>query len=329
MSRSRLAGAIATLGLLATLGLSGCAGQGGDSASESADQPTQSAQSDGGAQSGAAAEEGPEVDRDPSGSLPTITLPTEDSGPLMKPVSSSEPKVITAKTLTEGDGDKVGPDDFITVNYAGFLWDGKQFDSSYKSDGKSTPISFSLNQVIKGWKWGLNQTRVGDQVMLVIPPEYGYGKQANGQIPANSTLVFYVEILDTVPVNTDALKDAENTNAQLPVGISVQGDLGTEPEVIFADKSPMPEKAETIVLAQGTGPVITDADSVEYYAIVGYWGSSERAHTWEDGIQTVNPGSILVGERVGSRILIITPSADQANPASFTLVDVLAAHPSR
>lgn len=317
-----LAGAAALLGAL----VSGCSPA--DQAGSQSEEAEQS-----GAQSGTLDEifvqEKPEVDRNPTGKLPEITLPTEDAGPKMKAVTADEPDVITVDVLESGDGVEIGPDDFVTVNYAGFLWDGTEFDSSFASNGEPTPLAVSLNQVIQGWKWGLAGTHVGDQVMIIIPPEYGYGDQETARIPAGSTLVFYVDLLETVSVNTEILSEAEETDADLPRGIKVDGNPGEQPVVTFTNNAPMPEEPTTIVLAEGTGPVVTDQDAVEYLMTLGYWGSEERHHTWEDGVGMVEPGSVLVGERVGSRILLVGPAQDQANPATFTIVDILAAHQPR
>lgn len=109
------------------------------------------------------------------------------------PFSSTDLKVGTGTEATTGKR--------LTVNYTGWLYSstaadhkGSQFDTSI---GK-TPFVFTLGAggVIKGWDQGLVGLRVGGQRRLVIPPDLGYGSQANGPIPANSTLVFDVELLD-------------------------------------------------------------------------------------------------------------------------------------
>jgi len=93
-----------------------------------------------------------------------------------------------------GTGPAANAGDTVTVNYVGMLTDGKVFDSSYD---RNQPIVFKLGagQVIKGWDSGLQGMKVGGKRRLVIAPDAGYGNQNVGPIPANSTLVFDVELV--------------------------------------------------------------------------------------------------------------------------------------
>jgi FKBP-type peptidyl-prolyl cis-trans isomerase len=86
----------------------------------------------------------------------------------------------------------------VTVNYVGTFPNGIKFDSSID---RGQPFSFVLGagQVIKGWDLGVAGMKVGGKRKLTIGPELGYGSQAIGPIPANSTLVFEVELLDVTP----------------------------------------------------------------------------------------------------------------------------------
>jgi FKBP-type peptidyl-prolyl cis-trans isomerase len=84
----------------------------------------------------------------------------------------------------------------VTVHYTGWLTDGKKFDSSLD---RGMPFSFPLGagQVIKGWDEGVAGMKIGGKRQLRIPPQLGYGSRAMGNvIPANSTLVFDVQLLE-------------------------------------------------------------------------------------------------------------------------------------
>jgi len=106
------------------------------------------------------------------------------------------PEELVAQTLIKGEGDKVAVGDSITVHYTGWVWDGDQFDSSW-ANGSSISFTLSSDSLIEGWVQGLEGQTVGSQVLLVIPPDLGYGEQESDSIPANSTLVFVVDILAT------------------------------------------------------------------------------------------------------------------------------------
>ncbi|MGC5167858.1 FKBP-type peptidyl-prolyl cis-trans isomerase [Luteimicrobium sp. DT211] len=131
----------------------------------------------------------------PKSGLPTVKLDSKTGEPSITiPKGYKAPKSLVSQTLIKGKGAKVKATDSVTVQYSGWLTDGTEFDSSWKN---GAPATFSLSQVVKGWGQGLAGQTVGSQVLLVIPPSLGYGAQASGSIPANSTLIFVVDILDT------------------------------------------------------------------------------------------------------------------------------------
>jgi FKBP-type peptidyl-prolyl cis-trans isomerase len=102
---------------------------------------------------------------------------------------------IASQDIKTGEGDVAEAGDTLTVHYVGTLTDGRVFDSSVD---RGTPFVFTLGtgQVIRGWDEGMEGMRVGGRRLLVLSPEYAYGASAVGSIPANSTLVFEVELLN-------------------------------------------------------------------------------------------------------------------------------------
>ncbi|HHF3061529.1 TPA: FKBP-type peptidyl-prolyl cis-trans isomerase [Vibrio diabolicus] len=81
----------------------------------------------------------------------------------------------------------------VKVHYHGTLIDGTVFDSSVN---RGEPISFGLNQVIKGWQEGLQYMVEGEKIRLFVPSTLGYGKSGSGPIPPASVLIFDVELLE-------------------------------------------------------------------------------------------------------------------------------------
>lgn len=96
-----------------------------------------------------------------------------------------------------GDGPQPAAGQTVVVHYSGWLEDGTLFDSSLN---RGQPFQFALGQgaVIPGWDEGLATMQVGGKRQLVLPPELGYGEMSVGQIPANSTLIFEVELVDVL-----------------------------------------------------------------------------------------------------------------------------------
>ncbi|CAL9397890.1 FKBP-type peptidyl-prolyl cis-trans isomerase [Streptomyces sp. NPDC057837] len=127
--------------------------------------------------------------------LPKVGTNTDGKAPSIEVPKTAAPKKLVAEYVLEGDGEVVAAENSVLVQYKGVLWDGgKEFDSSYAN---KQLVSFSLQQVVKGWAQGLTGKKVGSRVLIVIPPELGYGDnppQGSG-IKKDSTLVFSVDIL--------------------------------------------------------------------------------------------------------------------------------------
>ncbi|MEQ9407762.1 MAG: FKBP-type peptidyl-prolyl cis-trans isomerase [Fuerstiella sp.] len=101
--------------------------------------------------------------------------------------------------LREGDGKKPTAADSVSTHYRGRLMNGKVFDQSYEGEAPTAadqPVSFGVTQVIGGWTEALQLMNVGAKYRLFIPPALAYGEQGNRGIPANSLLIFDIELVD-------------------------------------------------------------------------------------------------------------------------------------
>ncbi len=98
------------------------------------------------------------------------------------------------RILRDGKGNKPTPDDTVTLHYRGWLDNHKEFHDTEKS---GRPETFSLAEVIPGWKEGLPRIGVGGIIELEVPPHLGYGHRSVSQtIPSNSTLHFLIQVVE-------------------------------------------------------------------------------------------------------------------------------------
>jgi peptidylprolyl isomerase len=134
----------------------------------------------------------------PKQGLPTVVLNKSTGAPTITLPKGKPPAKLVVQPLITGKGAKVAKGQTITVNYTGVIWPGgKKFDSSWD---RGTPDSFAIGvgKVIAGWDEGLVGQPVGSQILLVIPPDKGYGAAGSptAGIKGTDTLVFVVDVLD-------------------------------------------------------------------------------------------------------------------------------------
>lgn len=125
--------------------------------------------------------------------LPAITRDAAGA-PSIDFSGADKPEELVVEVLSAGDGPAVVEGQQITVHYAGWLWDGALFDSSW-GRGESITFPIAYGALIDGWVDGIVGQPVGSQLLLSIPPELGYGFRPMGPIPAGSTLVFVIDVL--------------------------------------------------------------------------------------------------------------------------------------
>lgn len=108
--------------------------------------------------------------------------------------SGPAPKKLLIKDLIKGTGPVATANSTVTVQYVGVLYkNGQQFDASWNHPG-AAPLTDPLSGLIRGWQEGIPGMRVGGRRELIIPPSLAYGSTPQPKIPANSTLVFVIDL---------------------------------------------------------------------------------------------------------------------------------------
>lgn len=124
-----------------------------------------------------------------TGAPADLTVPTQATAGTGQP-----PAQLVTQDVVVGSGTAAVAADTVDVRYTGTLYaDGTLFDSSWKRGDE--PISFPLSGVVPGFAQGIEGMAPGGRRVIVIPPDLGYGPDGQGPIPANSTLVFVVDLV--------------------------------------------------------------------------------------------------------------------------------------
>lgn len=123
--------------------------------------------------------------------LPTVVRAPDGRPGLIIP-DGAPPSDLVVQTLKKGTGPEVTGDDAVRVHYTGVVWgENEAFDSTWDD----TPVSVTADGVVPGFAQAIEGQTVGSQVLVVVPPDQGYGDEAHGAVPAGSTLVYVIDIL--------------------------------------------------------------------------------------------------------------------------------------
>jgi peptidylprolyl isomerase/FKBP-type peptidyl-prolyl cis-trans isomerase FklB len=140
---------------------------------------------------------------DDAGPKPPAAAPSPEAKAFLAK-AAKEPGVVTLpsgleyKIVHSGPATGMKPhlNDEVKVMYEGKLVDGTVFDSSYD---RGQPAAMPLKGLVKGWQEALQLMRPGDEWILYVPPDLGYGADGQGPIPPGAVLVFRIELIDVLP----------------------------------------------------------------------------------------------------------------------------------
>jgi peptidylprolyl isomerase len=133
-----------------------------------------------------------------AGDATTVDGVTVTGAPDAEPTITIEegatpPQELVVEEITPGTGKAVGPNSLVTVQYVGTAWStGQVFDSSWATG----ELQFPIKGVITGWQEGLQGVKEGARVLIIIPPDKGYGANPppGSGIGVDDTLVFVVDV---------------------------------------------------------------------------------------------------------------------------------------
>lgn len=257
--------------------------------------------------------------------FPTVS----EAKPGVEPRMVSEtlpPDSTQLQVLHEGEGRPVGKDDMLVVDLKGQTWDkdGVDLPAFVNSFKTGQALIRPISTVIPAWEKALPGVKVGSRVVLVAPPADAFAQLArapDGVFPTD-TVMFVIDILDAVAPQTmvDGKPVAVAADAALP---TVTG--GKNPKVTVPEVDPPTDFVERLLL-QGSGPKIGQGETILAQYVGVNWRDGKRFDSsWDAGrhpfavrVAASDPrtgaGGViegwvksLVGEKVGSRVLIVVP----------------------
>lgn len=270
------------------------------------------------------------------GKFPAVTGELGET-PQMQAGSGKAPTSLQVRVLHEGDGRPVTVKDQVLMDTLGNLWDGKTVMSTFRIGDSAQ--GYAMSEVIPGWKQALIGKKLRSRVQITVPPQLGFQGEAAKRIPANSTMVFVIDLISAMDLSdVSALKQAKKINKsfdKLPKGLKISGVPGTQPQISIDPALPAPKTKQVIMLYQGKGPKLEPDDFPGVHLTAasyedGTW--SKVSSSWPSGKMVSTPSTVqttpqFLGVPVGSRMVMIDPAEGarqgaKAHPARIAIYDI-------
>ena len=243
------------------------------------------------------------------GAAPTVTIP-----------AAAGSGALYTKTLIQGTGPKLTSTQSLLGNFVLYDWSGKTHKLIGSTYSDKLPTLFT-GSLLPGLEKALEGQQVGSRVLAVIPPADAFGTAGNSQIGVGpkDTVVFVIDMVKSFD-NTAGVTGTQTSNGGGTLPTVTAGAAGKGPTITIP-KTAAPKTLQVKTLIKGTGPVVKKGN----YIVVQYTGvnyrtgkvfdsSWSRSAPWATviGEGQVIPGwdTGLVGQTVGSRVLLVIPPAD-------------------
>ena len=256
------------------------------------------------------------------GKFPAVTGELGQA-PQMESGAGKAPTSLQVRVLYEGEGRSVTAKDQVLMDTLGNLWDGKTVMSTFRVGDSAQ--GYAMSEVIPGWKQALIGKKLGSRVQITVPPQLGFQGEAAKRIPANSTMVFVIDLISAMDLsNVSALKQAKKIDKsfdKLPKGLKISGAPGSQPRVIMLYQG----KGENLEPDDFPGVHLTAATFEQ-----GQW--SKVSSSWPSGKMVSTPSTVqttpqFLGVPVGSRMVMLEPAEGErqgakAHPARIAIYDI-------
>ena len=248
------------------------------------------------------------------------------SGAFDKSPTVKIPKVkgtgdLYTKTVIQGNGATLTASDGMVGNYVAYDWSGKTsklLGSSYTQGTKS----LFVGQLLPGLEKALVGQKLGSRVLAVIPPKDAFGATGNSQegIGASDTLVFVVD-MDSTFATAGVSGTQAAAGAGLPTVTPPAANSTAGPTIKVATSTSPPKTLQVKPLIKGKGAVVKKGQdlAVQYTGVIWRTGKVfDSSWSRKTPLTTViGEGQVikgwdtgLVGQTVGSRVLLVIPPAD-------------------
>ena len=243
------------------------------------------------------------------GKAPTVTIPAE-----------AGTGALYTKTVIQGTGEKLTTSESLVGNYVAYDWSGKTHKLLGSSFQEGAPSLFA-GQLLPGLETALIGQKVGSRVLAVIPPKDAFGTSGNSEIGvgATDTVVFVIDMIKAIP-NTAGATGTQTSNGGGTLPTVTAAAPGKAPTITIP-KTAAPKTLQVKTLIKGTGPAVKKGQLITVQYVGENWrtksvfdssysrgvpsgvviGEGQVIPGWDDG---------LVGQTVGSRVLLVIPPAD-------------------
>jgi peptidylprolyl isomerase len=231
---------------------------------------------------------------------------------------------LDVKVKVQGQGATVTTGSLLVLNFTGKLWRGaKDLGSSYdKAQGPVEVVEGQQGQMLQGWSEALLGKKAGSRIEVVVPPDKGFGaqgtKDGNLQITGTDTLVFDIDIFDVYTTPSADIPNGTPTqaDASLPQ-VSGAPDGATAPKITIPAGKTAPTQAVYKTLIQGGGRTVAANDTlvVQYEGVLWRTGQQfDQSFGKKPFATAIGQGMVvtawdegLIGQKVGSRVLLVVP----------------------